>query len=124
MIFIDLKKTYDKILKNIMWWALEKKLVLTKYVTLIKDININIITCVRTCDSESDIFPIKIELHQGSVLNSYIFTLMMAEITKDISGDISWCILFANDMVLIGESRIEVDKKTRFVEINFRIEKF
>jgi uncharacterized protein with ACT and thioredoxin-like domain len=111
MIFIDLKKTYDKILKNIMWWALEKKLVLTKYVTLIKDININIITCVRTCDSESDIFPIKIELHQGSVLNSYIFTLMMAEITKDISGDISWCIIFANDVVLIGESRIEVDKK-------------
>jgi phosphoheptose isomerase len=25
MIFIDLKKVYDKILKNIMWWALEKK---------------------------------------------------------------------------------------------------
>jgi hypothetical protein len=25
MIFIDLKKAYDKISKNIMWWALEKK---------------------------------------------------------------------------------------------------
>jgi hypothetical protein len=25
MIFIDLKKAYDKISKNIMWWALENK---------------------------------------------------------------------------------------------------
>jgi hypothetical protein len=30
MIFIDLEKAYDKILKNIMWGALEKKLVPTK----------------------------------------------------------------------------------------------
>jgi hypothetical protein len=35
MIFIDLEKTYDKVQKNIMWWALEKKRVSTKYVTLI-----------------------------------------------------------------------------------------
>jgi hypothetical protein len=25
MIFIDLEKTYDKISRNIMWWAFEKK---------------------------------------------------------------------------------------------------
>jgi hypothetical protein len=30
MIFIDLEKAYDKILKNIMWGALENKLVPTK----------------------------------------------------------------------------------------------
>jgi hypothetical protein len=44
----------------------------------------NIVTCVRACDGESDIFPIKIKLHQGSVLSQYIFTLVMNEITKDI----------------------------------------
>jgi hypothetical protein len=27
MIFIDLEKSYDKIPRNIMWWALERKLV-------------------------------------------------------------------------------------------------
>jgi hypothetical protein len=59
MIFIDLEKAYDKIPRNITWWAL-KKLVPTKYVTLIKDMYINIVTCVRACESEFDIFPIKI----------------------------------------------------------------
>jgi hypothetical protein len=27
MIFIDLEKSYDKIPRNIMWWALERKLI-------------------------------------------------------------------------------------------------
>jgi hypothetical protein len=56
-----------------MWWALESKLAPTKYVTLIKDMYTNIVTCVRECDGESDVFPIKIGLHQGSVLSPYIF---------------------------------------------------
>jgi hypothetical protein len=60
MIFIDLKKMYDKILRNIIWWALEKKRVPTKYVTLIKDIYTNIMTYVRVCVGESDVFSIKI----------------------------------------------------------------
>jgi hypothetical protein len=34
-------------------------------------------------------------------LSLYIFTLVMDEITKDIQGDILWCMLFADDMVLI-----------------------
>jgi Reverse transcriptase (RNA-dependent DNA polymerase) len=106
MIFIDLEKAYDKILRNIMWWALKRKLVPTKYVTLIKDMYTNVVTCVRACDDESDIFSIKIGLHQGSALSPYIFTLVMDEITKDIQGDIPWCILFAHDVVLIDESRI------------------
>jgi Reverse transcriptase (RNA-dependent DNA polymerase) len=88
MIFIDLEKAYDKILRNIMWWALKRKLVPTKYITLIKDMYTNVVTCVKTYDGESDTFPIKIRLHQESTLSSYIFTLVMNEITKDIQGDI------------------------------------
>jgi Reverse transcriptase (RNA-dependent DNA polymerase) len=84
MIFIDLEKACDKILRNIMWWTLKKKLVPTKYVTLIKKMYTNIMTCVRACDGESDIFSIKIGLHQGSALSPYIFTIVMDEITNDI----------------------------------------
>jgi Reverse transcriptase (RNA-dependent DNA polymerase) len=104
MIFIDLEKAYDKIPRNIMWWAFKRKLVLTKYVTLIKDMYTNV-------DGESDTFPIKIGLHQGSALILYIFTLVMDEITKDIQEDIPWCMLFADDVVLIDESRIGVNQK-------------
>jgi Reverse transcriptase (RNA-dependent DNA polymerase) len=91
--------------------TLKKKQVPTKYVTLIKDMYINIVTCVKVCDGESDSFSIKIVLHQGSVLSSYIFILVIDEITNDIQGDISWCILFSDYVVLIDESRIGVDQK-------------
>jgi Reverse transcriptase (RNA-dependent DNA polymerase) len=111
MIFIDLEKAYDKIPRNIIWWALERKLVPTKYITLIKNMYTNVMTCVRACDGESDAFSIKIGLHQGSTLSQYIFTLVMDEITKDIQGDIPWCMLFADDVVLINESRIGVNQK-------------
>jgi Reverse transcriptase (RNA-dependent DNA polymerase) len=69
------------------------------------------VTCVRACDGESDTFPIKIGLHQGSALSQYIFTLVMDEITNNIEEDIPWCMLFADDVVLIDESRIGVNQK-------------
>jgi Reverse transcriptase (RNA-dependent DNA polymerase) len=71
----------------------------------------NIVTCVRACDDESDAFSIKIGLHQWSALSPYIFTLVMDEITKDIQGDIPWCMLFADVVVLIDEDIIGVDHK-------------
>jgi Reverse transcriptase (RNA-dependent DNA polymerase) len=88
MIFIDLEKAYDKILRNIMWWVFKKKRVPTKYVTFFKDIYTNIMICVRACDNESDIFPIKIGLYEGSALSHIFFTLLMDDITKDIQRDI------------------------------------
>jgi Reverse transcriptase (RNA-dependent DNA polymerase) len=111
MIFIDFEKTYDKIPRNIMRWALIKKRVPIKYVTRIKNMYTNIMTCVRACDNESDAFSIKIWLHQESASNPYISTLAMDEITKDIHGDIPWCMLFADDVVLFDESRIGVNQK-------------
>ena len=44
MVFIDLEKAYDKVPRNVMWWALEKHKVPTKYITLIKDIYKNAMT--------------------------------------------------------------------------------
>jgi hypothetical protein len=41
------------------------------------------------------------------------FTLVMNEITKDIQEDIPWCMLFADDVVLIDKSRIGVDQKLK-----------
>ena len=66
MVFIDLEKAYDKIPMNVMWWALDKHKVPTKYVGLIKDMYNNVVTSVRTSDGDTDDFPIRIGLHQGS----------------------------------------------------------
>ena len=84
MVFIDLEKAYDKIPRNVMWWALDKHKVRSKYVTLTKDMYNNVVTSVRTNDGNTYYFPIKIKLHQGSTLSPYLFALVMDEVTKNI----------------------------------------
>jgi hypothetical protein len=56
LIFIDMKKTYDKVPKNVMWWALQKHKVSSKYITLIKDMYDNIVISVRTSDGDTNDF--------------------------------------------------------------------
>jgi hypothetical protein len=45
------------------------------------------------------------------MLSPYLFALVMDEVTRDIQGGIPWCILFADDVVLVDESRMWVDQK-------------
>jgi hypothetical protein len=109
MVFIDLEKAYDKVPQNVMWWALQKYKVSTKYITLIKDMYDNVVTSVRTSDGDTNDFPINIGLYQGSAMSTYLFALVMDEVTRDIQGDIPWCMLFANDMVLVDGSMTGID---------------
>jgi hypothetical protein len=88
MIFIGLEKAYDKVPRNVMWWALQKHKVLSKYIILIKDMYDNVVTSVRTSDGDTNDFPINIGLHQGSALSPYLFTLVMDEVTRDTQGGI------------------------------------
>ena len=90
LVFIDLEKTYDKILRNVMCWSLDKHKVPSKYVTLIKDMYNNIVTSVRTNNGSTDYILIKIGLHQGSALSPYLFALVMDEVTRNIQGDVPW----------------------------------
>ncbi|GJN23525.1 hypothetical protein PR202_gb11181 [Eleusine coracana subsp. coracana] len=50
-------------------------------------------------------------LHQGSALSPYLFALVMDEVTREIQSDVPWCMLFADDVVLVDESRDGVNRK-------------
>jgi hypothetical protein len=109
MIFIDLEKAYDKVPSNVMWWGLQKHKVSSKYITLIKDMYDNVVTSVRTSDGDTNDFPINI----GSALSPYLFALVIDEVTRDIQGGIPWCMLFADDVVLVDENRTKIDQKLK-----------
>ena len=51
------------------------------------------------------------ELHQGSTLSLYLFALVMDELTKHIQTDVPWCMLFADDIVLVDETKKGVNTK-------------
>ncbi|XP_019257170.1 PREDICTED: uncharacterized protein LOC109235491 [Nicotiana attenuata] len=60
-------------------------------------------TWVRTAGVDSEHFPVVMGLHQGSALSPFLFSLNA--LTRHIQGEVPWCMLFANDIVLIDETR-------------------
>jgi hypothetical protein len=96
---------------NVIWWALQKHKVSSKYITLIKDMYDNVVTSVRISDGDTYDFSINIGLHQGSTLNHYLFALVMNDVTRDVQCGIPWYLLFIDDVILVDESRTEVDQK-------------
>ncbi|XP_070046951.1 uncharacterized protein [Nicotiana tomentosiformis] len=61
-------------------------------------------TRVRTVGGDSDHFLVMMALHQGSTVNPFLFALVMDVLTRHIQGEMSWCMLFADDIVLIDET--------------------
>ena len=67
---------------------LEKKEVSVVYIKVIKDMYEGVKTSVRTSAGDTEYFPIDIELHQGSALSLFLFTIVMNELMREIQDKV------------------------------------
>ncbi|KAI0499543.1 hypothetical protein KFK09_017747 [Dendrobium nobile] len=67
------------------------------------------ITCVQTQGGLTKYFPILVGLHQGSALSPYLFALGMDVLTRHLQEDVPWCMLFADDILLVDKTREGVE---------------
>ena len=82
------------------------------HIGAIKDMYKGVKTSVRSSAGDTKYFPIDIGLHQGSALSSFLFTIIMEELTREIQDEVPWCMLCADDIfVLIGETRGGLSEK-------------
>lgn len=78
---------------------------------IIKDMYDRVVTSVRTTCGETGDFQLTIGLHQGLALSAYLFALIMDELTTHIQEEVPWYMFFADDLVLVNESRDGVNLK-------------
>lgn len=110
IVFVDLEKAYDKVPRKLVWEVLNRRAVASEYVNSIKDMYRGAKTSVRSESGMSDSFEVRIGVHQGSALSPYLFILVMDEVLKGVIKEAPWCMLFADDIVIIGETVEEVSE--------------
>lgn len=54
---------------------------------------------------------VELRLKSGSALNPFLFALFMDMLTCRIQGEVQWCKLFVDDIVLIDETRSGVNAR-------------
>lgn len=79
-------------------------------INAIKDMYEEPITSVGTVIWDIEEFPRPIG-YQESILSSYLFTLPIDELTKKLQDEVTWCMLFIDDIVLIHETSKGVNQK-------------
>ena len=65
-------------------------------------------------------FPVKVELHQGSKLSSFLFATIIDCITNEAQREAPWDMLFADDVMLCGEISVGVEGREEKVEMSSR----
>ena len=113
--FIDLKKAFDSVYLNGLWYTLFKLGLNGKMLRIIKDMFNKVKTCVRGRNSYSNFFECAVGLKQGEVISPALFSLFIDDLELFLQwdqtcgltfDDITFILmLFADDMVILGKDK-------------------
>ena len=109
MVFVDLKKAYDRAPRELIWWCFRKKAVTEGYVKSIEDMYNYCETLVSTRAGDTEYFDVGVGLHQGSAVTPLLFILIMDVLQAEIGKEPPLVMLFADDLVICEHSRAEVE---------------
>ena len=101
MVFVDLEKAYDTVLREVLWRCMRKQNIPEGYVTLVQDMYEGAITRLKSKRGIIEQFEVGIGLHQGSALSPFLFIMLVDTISQDVRTELPWELLYADDLAII-----------------------
>ena len=101
MAFIDLEKAFDRVPREVLWWALRRLGVDEWIVSVIKAMYVD---AVRISGKVSREFDVKVGVHQGSVLSPLLFIIVLEALSRNFKQGLPMELLYADDLVLMAET--------------------
>ena len=81
--FVDLEKAFDRVPRDVLWWALRSLGVEEWAVQAVQSMYSNARSRVRVNGQYSEEFDVKVGVHQGSVLSPLLFILVLEALSRE-----------------------------------------
>ena len=123
--FIDLEKAYDRVDRAALWRVMEMYGVGENLRNAVESMYEEGKACVRVCGEETGWFGVDRGLRQGCVMSPWLFNIYMDGVMREFKEKTSHCgaklgkdnekwrlshILFADDVVIVGDSAEELQE--------------
>ena len=116
--FVDLEKAFDRVLREVIPWAMCKWGVEEWLVLAVTFIYTGAKTVVRTAYGNSSGSEVKVGMQQGSALSPLLFVIVM----EAISRKLPWQLLYADDVVVVTETEEDLTKRLNESKGTWKIE--
>ena len=111
--FIDLEKAFDRVLRDVIWWAMHKLGIDEWLVRLVQSMYKDVRSRVRVGDGYSEEFGVGVGVHQGSVLSPLLFIIVLEALSREFRTGCPWELLYADDLMISAGSKEELLVKVK-----------
>ena len=108
MAFVDLEKAFDRVPRDVIWWAMCKLGTDEWLVRLVQSMYKDVRSRVRVGDGYSEEFGVGVGVHQGSVLSPLLFIIVLEALSREFRTGCPWELLYADDLMISAESMEEL----------------
>ena len=103
MYFVDLDKSFDRVPRRVLEWAMKKKGIPEVLVRLVMSLYEGAKTKLKVDSELSEEFVIIVGMQQGSVLSSFIFVVVVNVVTELTREGMLSELLYADDLIQMSE---------------------
>ena len=108
MAFVDLEKAFDRVPRDVIWWAMRKLGIDEWLVRLVQSMYKDVRSRVRVGDGYSEEFGVGVGVHQGSVHSPLLFIIVLEALSREFRTGCPWELLYADDLMISAESMEEL----------------